>query len=151
MTLNEFWDFAQAAERFYGDYRRQIMERYSLSAAETDVLMFLANNPGYDTAAQVSRVRRIPKSQVSLCVNALCERGLLTGSHAPGDRKSVHLALTPRAEPAAAFGRAVQEEFSAALFSDFSEEEKAEFSRLHQKIAKNIESQRKDSKCKPSF
>ena len=151
MTMNEFWDFVRAAEREYAAYRKRIMTQFALSAAETDIVMFLANNPGYDTAAQVSRVRRIPKSQVSLCVNALCERGLLTGSHSPGDRKSVHLALTPQAEPVAAFGRTVQEEFSAALFSDFSEEEKAEFSRLHQKIAKNIESQRKDSKCKPSF
>ena len=151
MTFNEFWDFAQAAERCYSDYRKQSMTRFSLSAAETDVLMFLANNPGYDTAAQISRVRRIPKSQVSLCVSALCERGLLTGSHAPDDRKSVHLALTPRAEPVAAYGRAVQEKFTAALFSGFSEEEKAEFTRLHLKIAKNIENQRKDSPCKPSF
>ena len=64
MTMNEFWDFVRAAEREYAAYRKRIMTQFALSAAETDIVMFLANNPGYDTAAQIARVRKIPKSQV---------------------------------------------------------------------------------------
>lgn len=150
MTINEFWAFAQSAEESYSEYRKRIMERFSLSAAETDILMFLANNPGYDTAAQIARIRKIPKSQVSLCVNALCGRGLLRGAYTADNRKSIHLALTDAAAPVAAYGRGVQEEFAAALFSGFSEAEKAEFSRLHHKISENIDRKRKDSPCRHS-
>ncbi len=138
MTMNEFWDFVRAAEREYAAYRKRIMTQFALSAAETDIVMFLANNPGYDTAAQIARVRKIPKSQVSLAVNALLEKGLLRGLYRAGDKKSLHLSLTAVAGPVVRYGRAQQAAFGEELFSNFTEEEKVEFARLHQKIAKNI-------------
>ena len=143
MTINEFWGFMQAADGEYSDYRRRIMSEFDLTAAETDVLMFLANNPAFDTAAQISRTRRIPKSQVSASVNALYDKGLLTGNYLPNNRKSVHLALTEKAEPVVNFGRKMQESFAAELFSGFTDEEKAEFFRLQRKMAENIETKRK--------
>lgn len=51
MTTSSFWNFISAAEDEYSVYRKRIMAKFSLSAAETDIIMFLANNPGYDTAA----------------------------------------------------------------------------------------------------
>mgnify|MGYP004576306535 CR=1 FL=1 len=138
MDIHSFWDFALAAEKEYSDYRKQIMQRFDLSAVETDVLLFLANNPGFDTAAQIAKVRRIPKSQVSVAVRSLCDRALLVWSYQPGNRKSVHLALTKQAAPVIAYGRATQEAFGEALFAGFSDAEKAEFVRLHNKIAANI-------------
>ena len=50
MTTSSFWNFISAAEDEYSVYRKRIMAKFSLSAAETDIIMFLANNPGYDTA-----------------------------------------------------------------------------------------------------
>ena len=64
MTTSSFWNFISAAEDEYSVYRKRIMAKFSLSAAKTDIIMFLANNPGYDTAADISKVRRILKSQV---------------------------------------------------------------------------------------
>ena len=97
MTTSSFWNFISAAEDEYSVYRKRIMAKFSLSAAETDIIMFLANNPGYDTAADISKVRRILKSQVSLSVKSLCEKGLLTGTYKDGNKKSVHLSLTAKA------------------------------------------------------
>ena len=71
MKKNTFADFVICMAKEYEPFRRRIMERFSLSAAEVDVLMFLANNPEYSTAAQVSKIRMIPKSHVSLAVNSL--------------------------------------------------------------------------------
>ena len=79
MTTSSFWNFISAVENEYSEYRKRIMTKFSLTAAETDILMFLANNPQYDTAADISRIRRIPKSQVSVSVKSLCEKGILTG------------------------------------------------------------------------
>lgn len=150
MTVNRFWDFVLSAEQEYADYRKQIMKRFALSAAETDIVMFLANNPAFDTAAQIAKIRKIQKSQVSLSVNSLLEKGLLEGRRQPSDKKSIHLTLTQKAEPVIAYGRAVQREFTRALFAGFSEEEKAEFTRLHAKIAENIENKRKQPLCSKS-
>lgn len=47
MTTSSFWNFISAAEDEYSVYRKRIMAKFSLSAAETDIIMFLANNPGY--------------------------------------------------------------------------------------------------------
>ena len=41
MTINKFWEFILSLESEYGSYRKKIMNRFSLSAAETDILMFL--------------------------------------------------------------------------------------------------------------
>ena len=81
MTTGSFWNFISSVENEYNKYRKQITEKYRLSAAEADILMFLANNPQYDTAADVSKIRRILKSQVSVSVKSLCEKGLLAGSY----------------------------------------------------------------------
>ena len=89
MTTSSFWNFISAAEDEYSVYRKHIMAKFSLSAAETDIIMFLANNPDYDTAADISKVRRILKSQVSVSVKSLCEKGLLTGTYKDGNKKSV--------------------------------------------------------------
>ena len=44
MTINKFWEFILSLESEYGSYRKKIMNRFSLSAAETDILMFLSHN-----------------------------------------------------------------------------------------------------------
>ena len=80
------------------------------------------------------RTRKIPKSQVSLAVNALIGRGLLTGEHRPGDRKSVHLRPTAAAGPIVASGRAAQERFAARLFGALTEEEKEQFIALQRRM-----------------
>lgn len=50
------------------------MMRYHLSAAEVDILLFLANNSQFDLATDIVRVRKMQKSHVSLAVNGLCEK-----------------------------------------------------------------------------
>lgn len=53
---------------------KKVMVRYDLSAAEVDVLLFLANNSQFDLAVDIVRVRKMQKSHVSLAVNKLCEK-----------------------------------------------------------------------------
>lgn len=56
---------------------KKVMVRYDLSAAEVDVLLFLANNSQFDLAVDIVRVRKMQKSHVSLAVNKLCEKGYI--------------------------------------------------------------------------
>ena len=138
MTANEMWTHVLSIENFYAKYRKLIMNEFALSAAETDVLMFLANNPDFDTASHISKIRKIPKSQVSLAVNSLCEKGLLIGVYTEGNKKSIHLSPTDKAQPIIDYGKTVQKEFICALFNGFSDEDIAEFKRLYTKISDNI-------------
>lgn len=138
MTANEMWTHVLSIENFYAKYRKRIMNEFALSAADTDVLMFLANNPDFDTASHISKIRKIPKSQVSLAVNSLCEKGLLIGVYTEGNKKSIHLSPTEKAQPIIDYGKTVQKEFICALFNGFSDEDIAEFKRLYTKISDNI-------------
>ena len=75
--FDEQWQFAVEVERKYNQYRKKVMVRYDLSAAEVDVLLFLANNSQFDLAVDIVRVRKMQKSHVSLAVNKLCEKGYI--------------------------------------------------------------------------
>ena len=142
MTVSNFWDHVTAIESDYAEYRKRLLAKFSLTAAECDILLFLANNPTRDTAAEIAKIRRIPKSQVSLSVASLSSRGLIIGRKIAGNRKSIHLSLTEEAEPIIDAGMEMQRDFSRMLFDDFTEEEKAEFLRLHAKIADTAKKQR---------
>lgn len=139
MNISDFWTFILEAENEYSAYRKRIMEAFSLSKAETDIVMFLYNNPEFDTAAQISRIRKIPKSQTSVSVKKLSDKGFLNCTKCDDDKKSIHLSLTEKGIEAARFGKEVQQEFGDSLFYGFSEEEKKEFELLHMKMLGNIE------------
>lgn len=51
--FDEQWQFAVEVEREYAQYRKKVMMRYHLSAAEVDILLFLANNSQFDLATDI--------------------------------------------------------------------------------------------------
>ena len=54
--FDEQWQFAVEVERKYNQYRKKVMVRYDLSAAEVDVLLFLANNSQFDLAVDNAEI-----------------------------------------------------------------------------------------------
>ena len=128
--FDEQWQFAVEVERKYNQYRKKVMVRYDLSAAEVDVLLFLANNSQFDLAVDIVRVRKMQKSHVSLAVNKLCEDA--------ADRKKVHLKLEESASEIIRFGQDCQRAFGESLFSGISREDREEFLRLCELIRRNV-------------
>ena len=122
-------------------YQRTVLpvcREFDLTYMEFTVLMFLANNPQYDTAAQIVKVRHLTKSHVSVSVKGLQERGLVTGVYFPGNQKTLHLRLTEDSRSVVAAGIAAQQEFAAALVRGFTPEEVAQLQRLTEKIHENM-------------
>ena len=112
--FDEQWQFAVEVERKYAKYRKKVMVRYDLSAAEVDVLLFLANNSQFDLAVDIVRVRKMQKSHVSLAVNKLCASEIIR------------------------FGQDCQRAFGESLFSGISREDREEFLRLCELIRRNV-------------
>ena len=108
----------------YGVCRKTIMKQYQLSTIEVDVILFLANHPGIDTAGDVVRLRKISKSHVSLAVKGLLARGYLSKEQDQADHKLLHLKITPQAAEMVAFGQKQQQRFMQWIFGGFTEEEK---------------------------
>jgi MarR family transcriptional regulator for hemolysin len=128
---------------FYGQnlYERTVIpvcKAYGLTYMEFTVLMFLKNNPQYDTAAQIVKVRRLTKSHVSVSLKGLQERGLVQGFYFPGNQKTLHLQLTEQAIPVVEAGLAAQKEFGNKLIRGFTQEEVNQLQKLTEKLYDNM-------------
>ena len=71
----QFWTDQKLILSFYHHCTRPVCERFELTQAEFDILMFLTNNPEYDTAADIVRIRLLTKSHVSMAIKNLKKRG----------------------------------------------------------------------------
>lgn len=122
-------------------YQRTVMpvcREFGLTFMEFTVLMFLHNNPQYDTAAQIVRIRRLTKSHVSVSVKGLQERGLVKGIYFPGNQKTLHLQLTEAAAPVVEAGLAAQKEFGDKLIQGFTPDEVEQLWKLTEKLHENM-------------
>lgn len=74
------------------------VEEYCLTPNEIVVLLFLSNNPEYDSASDIAHLRSISKGLIARSVEALCEKGYLRTKKDEKDRRLVHLYLTKESE-----------------------------------------------------
>ncbi len=129
--------FSKQFERFYERQFVPLLERTGLTMREIHVLLFLANNPCYDTARDVAEYRGLAKSQVSQAVDLLAARGVLRRAPDASDRRVVHLAVTEAGAPLAREAQAIQAACGRRLLADFSPEDEAQFRRLLETVLEN--------------
>ena len=138
MYLSDLWDLRSLTKRLYGQRIQPVCEAYGLTRMEMDILLFLANNPAFDTARDIVERKQFTKSHVSASVAELERRGYLRGEFREGNRKTVHQALCPGAEPAVRAGQAAQREVLTAMFMGFTEEERMRMGQTISRIVSNI-------------
>lgn len=108
MISNELLSLIFLSRRAYSKAMDEVCARHKITKMELAVLLFLANNPGHDTASELATLRGLAKSHISASVNSLTARGLLAGAHRDGNRKTVHLTPLPSAAAIIADGQAAQ-------------------------------------------
>ena len=131
--------FRQVSSRLYGQLFAPLLSRWILTQAEMEILLFLANNPEYDTAASIVAQRGFAKSQVSSAVDTLEHRGFLVRQTAPGNRRVQHLKLLPAAELVVAEGQACRREFMDQLFADMSPAQRELLGDLLSQLTRNAQ------------
>lgn len=143
--MNDILESMFYARELYSRLLAPIAEKYALSPAELAILMFLHDtspgSPARDTAADIVRERHMTKSAVSMAVRSLSLRGLLSGSFTDGNRRSVHLCISPEAAEIAEDGLSAQREFVAEVTRGFSDEERLRLRDLHRRMIENMRSQ----------
>lgn len=112
--------------------------KHGLTYMEFTVLMFLANNPQFDTASDIVRYRHLTKSHVSMSVRSLEDKGLLKGAHHEPNRRTIHLTVLDAAAMIVSDGKEAQQKFGKILFSGFSDSEYEQFAAFMKRIDKNI-------------
>lgn len=123
----------------YDVQRRSACREMGVSQMEFDILVFLKNNPGRDTARDIVALRRLPKSNVSQAVELLIGKGLLERRQDTVDRRRVHLSLTEKAEDIMPRLLAAQQRFWEQAFRGFSQEELTCFGGMYRRIVNNLQ------------
>ena len=127
-----------ANESLYTATVSPVCEKYGLTYMEFTVLMFLANNPQFDTASDIVHYRHLTKSHVSMSVRSLQNKGLVKGEHHEPNRRTIHLTVLEAAGPIVSDGRAAQQNYGNILFEGFSESEYELFVAYMKRIDNNI-------------
>ena len=110
-----------------------------LPTAAADILLFLANNPGCETAGEICRMRGMKPALVSFHIDRLVSEGYLLRQPVPGDRRKTALVLTAQAQPIITQGREMQRAFAARLTEGLSAEDLAHFRRCIAIFSRNID------------
>ena len=127
MNFSRLLLFLRQFQKFFDRQFDPILERTGLTIREVHVLLFLGNNPDYDTARDITLLRGLSKSQVSQAVDLLAAEGLLRRTPDLSDRRVIHLAITARGRPLVREIQTIQERCIQQLMYLLSPEEQAQF------------------------
>lgn len=133
-----YFEIYQPMKKFYGLCIAPVMEKFQMTRAEADIMLFLANNPEYDTAKEIVEVRGMTKSQTSSSVASLVSKGYLAGFFQDGDHKTVHLVIQDAAKEMIFCGKKAQKRFLESLEDGLTAEELKVMKHCLGQIEKNI-------------
>ena len=134
-----FWDEHKTITRYYEMKASGVCEKYQLRQLEYDILMFIYNNPEYNTAADIVRIRKSTKSHVSTSLKVLEDRGFVERRVDKDNKKHVTIHLLQLANEVIEDGIWAQKEFAQDMFEGLSEEEIKVFMNVFQKVYENAE------------
>lgn len=123
--------------KFHAALKKEVCQRHGLSPIELDILAFLHNNPGRDTASDIVELRMLPKGNVSQGVESLIQKGLLTRQQDEKDHRRIHLALTSGADIIRPDLERMTRRFQQGLFAGFDLEEKKTYWEMNRRISQN--------------
>lgn len=135
----QFWDRHKAIMRYYELLTDEVCNKFGLTQMEYDILMFLFNNPQYNTAADIVKVRKSAKSHVSTSLKCLEKKGLIVRKQNKENKKTVEIFLLDTANAVVKEGLCIQRRFRQNLFRGFSEDEIILCKTMFEKICSNAE------------
>ena len=138
MQSNHFIVLMNQLFRAYQNFCDPLCRELQMTQTAFDILMFLDNNPDYNTAGEISKMRGIKANVVSFTVDKLVTEGYLERHLVPGDRRKVGLTCTEKARPILTRGHEVQESFGCAILDGMSEESLRAFSSYLNVVEENV-------------
>ncbi len=131
-------DFFASFSELYDRRMAPICTSFDLTSMELSILLFLANNPEYDTAKDIVEKRHLTKSHVSVSLRDLEERGFIRKEHRDGNNRTVHLVLLSYSDDIIHEGQKAQAAFLSAVTTGFSAKDKELFQSCIDRINENV-------------
>ena len=136
--MNMSMEFSRKLALAYTAVCKPLCQTLKLPQTAFDILLFLANNPAYQTAADIVEVRKIKANLVSVNVDKLVRDGYLTRESMPGDRRKTRLLCTEKAQPVIMQGRQLQSAFMQRLFAHTNQQMQDAFLKTIAIMDKNL-------------
>ena len=111
-----FRDYHRTITCYYEKLTGAVCDKYNLTQMEYDILMFLHNNPQYNTAAEIVKIRRSTKSHVSTSLRMLEEKGLIEKRQSEDNKKYIAIILLDKAKTIVNEGIAVRKGYTGRTF-----------------------------------
>ena len=141
------WEHQNAIKALYSKCVEGVCVKHDITRMELDILLFLANNPCFDTATDIIEVRYLSKSQVSSSIKLLEKCGYLRKEYSECNRKTAHLTICEGAKDIIHDGQAAQEKFVSIMLDGFSKEEVDSMKRQNDRILRNINTYLKEKEA----
>lgn len=132
-----FWERQKTVSSLYEKCIQSTRDRFHLTRIQFDILMFLHNNPQFDTAADMVKIRKLTKSHVSAALKDLEQRGYVCSEYAKNNNKSRHIRILPAASEIITAGIQAQCDFGQILFRDFTAAETESFQNMFERMYEN--------------
>lgn len=123
--------------KFHEGMMKHVCSQYNLSLIEANIIAFLHNNPGKDTAKDIVELRMLSKGNVSQAVESLIQKSLLQRAGDAKDRRKVHLTLLPKSAPITQTIKSMQRDFYQELFQGISLEDQKLFLHINRRLMAN--------------
>lgn len=125
MAIGKFSEILELAEYSMQAYEKvchPVCQKLGMTQTAFDILMFLANNPRYQTASDIVEMCSLKANLVSFHVERLVQEGYLNRQSIPEDRRKCALICTEKAQSVIEQGRKAQQTFREKLRKGISEE-----------------------------
>ena len=123
LTASQVYTHSRLLLDAYTGIMRPLSAELNMAQTAVDILMFLANNPGYDTAKDICTMRHLKPGIVSFHVEKLVQEGYLERQNVPGDRRKCRLVCTEKAASIIEKGRALQAKFMRQMTKGLEKEQ----------------------------
>ena len=114
-------EFPRKLLEVYNDACKPLCKKLKLPQTAFDILMFLGNNPQYQTARDIVKIRNIKANLIK------------------GDRRKTKLIITEKAHPVIKEGQQLQQGFVDQLFDNTTQEDKKIFIHVMKNMDKNLD------------
>lgn len=134
---------ARSILQSYNAKCKPLCQEMGMPQTAFDILMFLANNPEFNTARDIVECRYIKANLVSVNVESLVQEGYLTREKSPGDRRKVRLVCTEKAGSVVERGRQLQSQFTGEMFQNVDEQQREAFFQVLRTLEDNLKDMQK--------
>lgn len=139
MTQEEIFIMFRNIAEIYEENCEPICREYNIPHISLEILSFLSEFPEHFTAKDISSIKKIKPSLVSLHVEKLVKNGYLVRESVNGDRRKVKLVCTEKATAVTAACKELRAKCCSLLTEGLTVEEKEIFDNCLLKISQNSE------------